>query len=118
MATFPTTITPSNVRSIRRSSSRLAMSPFNYTQQVHDFKGKLKVVEFTYPPLTQTQAEDMDEFLDSCDGVTNTFSVDLSDYFPGTTQTNVNMRLADPDYQFDISTAMTYGFSFIAIEAR
>lgn len=94
------------------------MSPFNYTQQVHDFKGKLKVVEFTYPPLDETDATTMDAFLDSCNGVTETFSVDLEDYFPGTTQTNVTMRLADPDIQFDISTAMHYGFSFIAIEVK
>lgn len=118
MATFPTSITPSSVRSIRRSSSRLAMSPFNYTQQVHDFKGKLMVVEFAYPPLTALQATTMDAFLDSCDGVTNTFQVDLDDYFPGTSPGTKFMRLADPEISFDISTAMTYGFSFIAIEAK
>jgi hypothetical protein len=118
MADFPTTLTPSSVRAIRRTSSRMAMSPFNFTQQVHDFVGRLRVVEFQYPPLSQSDAAIMEAFLESCDGVTNTFSVDLDDYFPNSSPGSVSMRLASSDFDYDINTAMTYGFSFVAIEAK
>jgi hypothetical protein len=118
MATFPTTVTPSSVRAIRRTSSRLAMSPFNFTQQVHDFKGRLRVVEFQYPPLSQADAATMEAFLESCDGVTDTFTVDLDDYFPNSQPGSVSMRLANPEFEYDITTAMTYGFSFVAMEAK
>jgi len=117
MVTFPS-ITPSSVRAIRRTSSRLATSPFNFTQQVHDFKGRLRVIEFSYPPLSATDAATMEAFLESCDGVTEIFSVDLDDYFPSSAPGNVNMRLASSDFDYDISTAMHYGFSFVAIEAK
>lgn len=119
MATFPTTVTPSSVRAIRRTSSRLAMSPFNFTQQVHDFKGRLRVVEFQYPPLSQADATTMEAFLEDCEGVTGTFTVDLDDYFPNSQPGSaVSMRLANPEFEYDITTAMTYGFSFVAMEAK
>ena len=119
MATFPTTVKPSSVRAIRRTSSRLAMSPFNFTQQVHDFKGRLRVVEFQYPPLSQADAATMEQFLEDCEGVTDTFTVDLDDYFPDSQPGSaVSMRLANPEFEYDITTAMTYGFSFVAMEAK
>ena len=118
MAAFPSDIKPSNVRAIRRTSTRMAMSPFNYTQQVYDFTGRLRVIEFQYPPLTQSDAETMESFLESCDGVRDTFSVDLDDYFPDSLPGSTSMRLASSDFEFDISTAMHYGFSFTAIEAK
>lgn len=94
------------------------MSPFNFTQQVHDFKGRLRVVEFQYPPLSQADAATMEAFLESCDGVTDTFTVDLDDYFPNSQPGSVSMRLANPEFEYDITTAMTYGFSFVAMEAK
>lgn len=118
MATFPASLKPSSVRSIRRTSTRMAMSPFNFTQQVYDFTGRLRVIEFQYPPMSESDAETMEYFLEDCDGVAGTFLVDLDDYFPDSQPGSTSMRLASSDFEFDISTAMTYGFAFTAIEAK
>ena len=118
MPTIPTQPGFSNMRAVIRSSSKLAISPFNFTQQVYSWKGKIRVVDFTLPPMLDAQAEDWIDFFEDCNGFEGVFTVDISDAFPNDPSANaVPMRLADPDQEWDINTLVHYGITFRAMEA-
>ena len=59
------------------------------------------------------------KFLDDLEGTTNTFNFNpnhltLGDtYGPG----NIAWRLAEPDFQYNVSEAMIFGITFTAIQA-
>lgn len=120
MATIalPASFARAKVKAVYRRSSALSMSPYNFTQQVYSWGGKMKIVEIQVPPLVQSDADDWTEFFDDLNGYENTFNLDLSDYYPHETGiTSVAMRLVDPDQSWTIDEAMHYGFTFAAMEA-
>ena len=121
MATITKPASPgfSQIKAVYRRSTAMSMSPYNGTQQVYAWPGKLKIVQFSLPPMTQVQADDWTEFLDDLNGYENTFNVDLSDAYPHETGiTSVAMRLSSPEQSWDVNTAMHYGLTFEAIEAK
>ena len=118
MAAFPSSPGFQSIKAIRRTSTKLAMSPYNFTQQVYSYGGKLKVVEFTLPPMTQSQATTVCGFLDDLNGYEGTFEVNLSGVYPDESGlTAVEMRLVNPDFEYSVSTAMHFGLTFTAMEA-
>lgn len=117
--TLPSSPGFKSVRAIRRKSSFMSISPYNYTQQVYSWGGKVKVVEFELPPMKSTDAENWVQFFDDLDGHVNTFQVDLSDIYKGETGLeSVNMRLVDSETSFTVDLANISSFSFTAIEAK
>ena len=107
------------VKAIRRTSTKLAMSPYNFTQQVYSYAGKLKVVEFTLPPLTSAQATNWCGFLDDLNGFENTWNEDLSTLYPDESGlSSVAMRLVNPDVEYSVDTAMHFSLSFVGMEAK
>ena len=116
--TIPSTPDFDSVKPIYRRSSKISVSPYTFTQQVYSWQGKLKVVEIILPPMTESDFNDWAEFFDDLNGYENTFNLDLSSYYPHETGiTSVAMRMADPDFSWDISTALHYSTSFMAMEA-
>lgn len=113
---------PSNYRVKRARAGYLRaqgmnMSPYSLQQRVHSFGGQRKQVEVTVPPIAESEADDWTQFFDSCNGMVNTFNLDVSDLYPHETGlTSVAFRLMEPSIFWDVSEAMHFGFSFVAIE--
>ena len=118
MATFPTNVGKKTVTAKYQRNSAMSVSPYNGTQQVYSWPMNLKVVDITFPPMTQTQADNFTQFIDDVNGHAEVFNMDLSDAYPHETGiTAVSMRLANPDVQWDINTAIHYGITLTAMEA-
>jgi hypothetical protein len=116
--TKPSSPAYTGANAVLHASTVMAMSPYNGTQQVYDWKGRWKIVEFRLPPMTQTQAQAWTEFFEDLEGQANTWNEDLGDVYPhDATVGSVAMRLLEAEIGWDISTAMHYGFTFRAIEA-
>jgi len=95
------------------------VSPYTYQSQVYAWPGKIKVVEFSLPPMNQTEAQSWIAFFNSLNGFENTFTVDLSIAYPNEAGSDsVEMRLLSPEQVWDISADYTYGFSFSAMEVK
>jgi hypothetical protein len=118
--TLPSTPGFSNLKSAYLRNGKLAMSPYNGTQQAYVWPMNVKLVDFTLPPMTEAQADDWTEFLDDLNTVENTFNVDLSTAFPHETGlSSVEMRLVpDEQAKWDINTAKHFGLSFRAMEVK
>lgn len=117
--TIPTSPGFRSMRPLYRRSTAMSISPYNGTQQVYAWPGKLKVVEFTLPPMTEADAQNWTEFFDDLNGHENTFQVDLSTAYPHETGlTAVEMRLVEAEQSWDISTAKHTSLSFVAMEAK
>lgn len=115
---LPTSFKVAEVRAGYRSSSSLAMSPYNFTQQVFSWAGRQKVAEISVPIISAADANEWTQFFDSLDGFTNTFNMDLSDFFPHETGiTSVPMRLSNPEAVWGLQPPLVYTFSFSAMEA-
>jgi len=120
MATITKPASPGykSVNAIRRTTTKMAISPYNFTQQVASLGGKLKAVEFELPPMKEADAINWCGFLDDLNGFENTWNEDLTDIYPDESGlSSVAMRLAEPDIDYSISTAMHYGISFKGLEA-
>lgn len=101
-----------------RTSSVMSSSPYNFTQQVYSWKGKIKIVQIEVPAMEDPEAQQWTQFLDDLDGHVNTFTMDLSDLYPHESGIGaVAMRLADPEQVWSADAPFRYGFSFTAIEA-
>jgi hypothetical protein len=118
MATIPTSPAFVSVTPMRRTSTAMAISPYNFTQQVYSWGGKLKVIDFQLPTMTESDATAWLAFFDDLNGFEGTFNIDLSDYFPDEAGLkSVAMRLTDPDVQYSIDILMNHSISFRAMEA-
>lgn len=121
MATIPIPTSPgfSGAKATVRSNSALAVSPYNGTQQAYRWGPSLRIVEFTLPPMIETDADNWTDFFEKLEGMTNTFTADLTQAFPHDTGADsVQMRLMSNDVGWDVDTAKHYGFTFTAMEAR
>lgn len=106
-----------SVQPTLETSSRLHMSPINFTQQVFDYGEDLKVCRFTLPRLNATEAGLWVSALRNLKGVVNVFGVDLSEiYLDGVDLTY--MRLLTPTFQWDVFSAMQYSLTFTGLEAK
>ena len=120
MATIamPTSPKFASVRPVYRHSTKMSVSQYNFTQQVYSWRGRLKVVEFTLPPMEQAEATEWITFFRALNGFENVFEVDLSEAYPNETGiTEVEMRLTDPDTGWSLVPPLRYEFSFTAMEA-
>lgn len=116
--TWPGNSAIESMRPVYRRSSQLAMSPYNFTQQVYRNPGKMKVVEVTIAARTEAQFDTWSQWLDDMDGHTNTSNVDLSTAYPHETGiTSVAMRLVNPDVEWTVANDGYYELSFALMEA-
>lgn len=117
--TLPSSPAFRSVTPMRRKSTTMSMSPYNFTQQVYSWSGKLKVVEFELPPMSTADATTWLTFLDDLEGHTNTFNIDLTDYYPDEpSASSVAMRMAEPDHGWSVDVLTNFGVSFTALEAK
>jgi hypothetical protein len=118
--TKPTSPAYKSLKAIYRRNTSIAISPYNFTQQVYSWGGKLKVVEFELPVMTETQATAWLNFFNELNGFENVWVEDLTRAFPNESGSvsAVNMRLLQTDTNWDVSTAMRYGITFSAMEAK
>lgn len=108
-----------SVRALRRNSTKLAISGYNFTQQVYSWEGLLKVIEIQLTKMSQADFDDWTLFFNNLNGYENTFNIDLSDYFPDESGiTSVAMRLADPEVDWQQDLEGYYSASFTAMEAK
>ena len=71
--TLPTTVKPSSVDIRLRRTTSMTESPFTYAQQIHEHQGARWEMEISFPPMTRTQAYEMQAFINSLRGRRGTF---------------------------------------------
>ena len=122
MATITKPSSPSykSLKAIYRRNTAIAISPYNFTQQVYSWGGKLKVVEFQLPPMKETEAIEWLNFFNDLNGYENTWQDDLTVAYPNESGSvaNIDMRLVEPDQSWEVETAKIYGISFVGMEAK
>ena len=103
----------------RISGTQMSISPYNGTQQVYVQPRVTRIVDFTLPVLSESEAEDWIGFLNDLNGMENTFTVDVSFAFPYDPSAGVvSMRLLNPEQTWSIMQATKVRLTFTAIEAK
>ncbi len=119
MPTFPTNVAPQRVRVSRRTAAAVVESPTSLKLQVYQHPGKRWEIEVTLPPMPRDLAAAWTQFFYDCEGPVNTFAVNLDAFCPGLSPApgSVTFRLAEPVVGWDSELALTFGFSFRAVQA-
>ena len=117
MATIPSgsTFNPSSA-GVRRAQG-MHIHPYSLQQSVQDWGGRVRVMNIVIPPVQGAEATLWTQFFDELNGVMETFTLDISQFFPhDPTANSVAFRLLKPDTGWDVDVASRYSFSFQAIE--
>ena len=94
----------------------MASESLNGRIQVRSLASSRREFTLVFPPMTKAEFEAIYEFVDSQDGMLDTFTVDIPDpTTPGSDET-VTVRLASDVQEFDVGTDFLYEFEIDVIE--
>lgn len=118
MATFPTTGNAEVViRRIRRQGQ--TVSPFTGGRKVYDWNADKWEATVTTPPMKEgdSNINTWIQFFEDCDGMVNTFTMNISRYVPGQAGlTSVTFRMVDPDKDWKMDKRKVFpAFTFTAL---
>ena len=117
MPSLPTNYRISEAEAGYVRSQAQTQCPYSLQTLVQDWGGSRKRVTISVPPIGPSEAADWSGFFRGCNGMVNTFDLDVSDLYPDETGVGaVTFRLADPNFRYNINNAQFFGFSFDAIE--
>lgn len=117
MATIPTTPGFANVEAGYRRSAAKTESPYTFAAQIHANAGIQKQMTCTLPPLTSSQAETWTAFLKAVSGGIDTFTMDVSKYYPDEPGVSaVSFRLSANEVTWSVNTIKHFGISFVVEE--
>lgn len=98
MATWPTGIKAAEYRFWKRRAQSRAEGVASFASEVYDWGGEQWVAEITVGPLTYSDADSMDAFLDAMDGAAGTVTFAPSDVAKNpTTGPGSTVWYLDPD---------------------
>lgn len=116
--TFPTGVDVGEVDVTEQHIAAQTLSPYTFSRQVYRHPGRRWMATFSYPLLGSSDANTILTFLQDMKGITNTTTVDLTDYTPHDSGANsVTMALMDNDYQYKKNLNGHYQISFTLVEA-
>lgn len=114
---FPSLLPARVVARLARAQAR-SQSPFSYAQQVYDHGGRAWLIDVEMQPMDSTDAATVGLFLHDLDGLTGTFTFDLTPWTPGASPAvgSKTFRLVSTDPPWDSSFGNVFTFRLTAQE--